>query len=559
MFMNGLARKTLIFVVVMALVAASGWFGRKAYKRSMEHRLLTQANQYIEKKDWRNTALCLQRIFQINPMSAQASRLMAGALETASAPVALPWRIRTAKLEPGNVTNLLEWARTALEAKDLQSAAEALGEVSDQAKATAEYHKCAGALAWSRGDAADAERHYLEALRLEPMNQANVLNLATIRLGSTNQAVAAAARLSLRQTTTNATLRLTALRHLASDAIARKSLSNAVSYSMEIVRDPWSGFADQISCLELLRETGSSDYPARLALLKEAAARSPAEAFALGRWMAMTENPGAALRWLQALPPQIQTNAPVPLIITDCLITLKDWKGLFALVNKRDWGETEFYRLSVESLATRSLGQNVASENAWRKTLRLSAHRLDRLSRLAQVTSAWNWIPEKSELLRQITAEFPKEKWAVDQFMAQLYAEGNTRGLQELLFKVQSTDPSDPRLKNNLANVFLLRKSELDTAYRMAKEAFDTAPGDPFFISTYAYSLLLQNKREEALKVISGLKAEYLQIPSVAAYYGVIQAQSGHKDLARESLARAETAKLLPEEKEIVRLARARL
>jgi predicted Zn-dependent protease len=556
--MNGLARKTLIFVTVMALVAASGWFGRKAYKRSMEHRLLTQANQYIEKKDWRNTALCLQRALQINPISTAASKLMADVLETASASASLPWRIRTAKLEPGNVTNRLQWARTALEARDLPSAAEALAGVPDKAKATAEYHKVAGALAWSRGQGAEAEKQYMEALRLEPANQANVLNLATIRLGSTNQAVADAARLSLTQTTTNAALRLTALRHLASDAIAHKSLSNAAGYSAEIVRDPLSSFADKIGYLELLRETKSGDYLPRLAALKEAAARSPAEAFAFGRWMAMTENSGAALQWLQGLPPEIQTNTPVPLLITDCMIAVKAWKELLALVNKQDWGEAEFYRLSVEALATRSLGQTAASENAWRKTLRLSAHRLDRLSRLAQVTGAWNWLPERTEVLRQITGEFPNEKWAVDQLMARLYADGNTRGLQELLLKIQSTDPSDPRLKNNLASVFLLRKSELDTAHRMAKEAFDTSPGDPFFISTYAYSLLLQNKRDEALKVISGLKAEYLQIPSVAAYYGVIQAQTGNKDLARESLARAETAKLLPEEKEIIRLAKAR-
>ena len=51
----------------------------------------------------------------------------------------------------------------------------------------------------------------------------------------------------------------------------------------------------------------------------------------------------------------------------------------------------------------------------------------------------------------------------------------------------------------------------------------------------------------------------YLQIPSVAAYYGVVQAQSGHKDVARAPLERAAAAKLLPEENEMVRLARASL
>jgi hypothetical protein len=55
---------------------------------------------------------------------------------------------------------------------------------------------------------------------------------------------------------------------------------------------------------------------------------------------------------------------------------------------------------------------------------------------------------------------------------------------------------------------------------------------------------------------VNDLKPEYLQIPSIAAYYGVIQAQTGHKDLAKASLQRAEAARLLPEENEIVRLAK---
>src|SRR5204863_2864073 len=132
----------------------------------------------------------------------------------------------------------------------------------------------------------------------------------------------------------------------------------------------------------------------------------------------------------------------------------------------------------------------------------------------------------------------------------------NTRELMEFLIRKYAENPSDTRIKNNLASLYLLRKSDLEKAHQMAEEAFDSSPKDPFFISTFAYSLLLQQKSEEALRVVSALKPEYLQIPSIAAYYGVIQAQTGHKDRAKESLARADAAKLLPEEKEIVRLAK---
>jgi len=245
--------------------------------------------------------------------------------------------------------------------------------------------------------------------------------------------------------------------------------------------------------------------------------------------------------------------------MTDCEIALKNWNGLLAFEGKQDWGEVEFYRLAIESLAHRSLKQDAAADSAWHKTLALTAHRLDRLARLAQVTEVWGWTAEKTALLQKITDEFPNEKWAVNQLMATLYANGNSLGLISLLDKIHTADPTDDRIKNNLANLLLLRKSKLDEADQMAEEIYKSSPENPFFISTYAYSLLLQKKTNDALKVLETMKPEYMKIPSVAAYYGVIEAQAGHKEIARDCIARAETAKLLPEEMELIRQAKARL
>ena len=557
--MKSFLKKVLIFAAVMAVVAAAGWFGRKAYKRSAEHKLIALARQYEAQKDWHNTNLCLERVLQINPVSAEAYKMIADLLESTGSPSALIWRVRLAENEPDNVTNRLLWAQTAIKFQNLKSAEEALSKIDDQTKKTAAYHKMAGALAWNLGQPAEAENQYAEALRLEPDNQAVLLNLESIRLTSTNQTVAAPARLALESTITNAALRPVALQHLLTDALDRHNIPKAVAYSTEIVRQPTATFSDKINHLQLLHVAKSDDYGPWLASLQAAALHSPADAFALGRSLATTENPGTALRWLHELPLETQTNLPVPLIITDCQIALKDWNGLLTFVNRQDWGEIEFYRLAVESLAQRSLNHDDASQTDWHKTLRLTAHHLDRLTRLADVTRTWGWAPEQTEVLLQITDEFPDEKWAVSQLMAQYYADGKTGELQRLLLKSHTANPDDTRIENNLANILLLRKSELDQANLMAKQVYEASPSDPFFISTYAYSLFLQKKPDEALKVLNNLKPEYLKIPSIAAYYGVIQAGSGHQALAREPIALADSAKLLPEEKEMVRLAKARL
>jgi tetratricopeptide (TPR) repeat protein len=557
--MKSFFKKALVFSLAMAVVAMAGWFGRKAYRKSSERRLIAKAVQYLEQKDFRNTTLCLQRALQINPMSLESCRIMGDMLDSAGMPASLGWRIRAARLQPENVTNLFVWAQTALKFKDSGSAAEALRSVDEKQKGTATYHKLAGALAWYAGRPDEAEKNYSEASRLEPSNASITLNLNTIRLASTNAEISRTARIALEQVTSDASLRSAALHTLLADAAGRRALAEAFKYSQQIVQDPSAAFSDKVDYLKLCRQTTNENYAAWRTSLERDAENSPEHAFALGQWVVQTEGPENGLRWLRALPQKIQTNQMMPLIVTDCLMALKDWKGILEQTQSQNWGEAEFYRLALESLAQRSLGQVRAADSSWRKSLRLAEHRLDRLSHLAQVVGAWGWKSERLETLSQIITEFPGENWAIDELATPLYAEGKTRELQELYLKIYSADPSNARLKNNLANLAMLQKRDLPNAYRMAQEAYETSTSDPFFASTYAYSLFLQKKTGEALKVLDGIKPEYLQIPSVAAYYGVIQGQAGRRDAAREPLKRAEAAKLLPEEKEIVRLAAAEL
>jgi tetratricopeptide (TPR) repeat protein len=175
------------------------------------------------------------------------------------------------------------------------------------------------------------------------------------------------------------------------------------------------------------------------------------------------------------------------------------------------------------------------------------------------VVAAAGWFGRKAYRAATERRLIPKETWAIDQLVRKLYGQGDTLGIQTLLTRAQASDPTDARLKNNLADVFLLRNSEIEKADRLSKEAYDAAPDDPFSASTYAYSLLLQNRRDEAVKVLDRVKPEYLKIPTVAAYYGIIEAECGHIDIAKAPLTRADAATLLPEEKELVRRARARL
>jgi hypothetical protein len=59
--------------------------------------------------------------------------------------------------------------------------------------------------------------------------------------------------------------------------------------------------------------------------------------------------------------------------------------------------------------------------------------------------------------------------------------------------------------------------------------------------------------------LFAALDPGQLADPQVAAYYGMILAHAGQAAQAREFLARADRAKLLPEERALVRQAQAKL
>ena len=400
---------------------------------------------------------------------------------------------------------------------------------------------------------------YAEAFKREPGNPAVRFNLATIRLASTNNAQAELGRQDLKQMALSGDFKFRALEYLKADATAHSNLGAALTYSKSILQETNATLADRMDHLQLMRALKEPGFEAWRADLEQDAQHSPAIAFAYGQWTLTVKGPTNTFRWLQTLPLAIQTNQPVPLIMADCYLLMNDWNGLLASVTHQAWGQGDCFRLALEARAENGLGDTMASRAAWEKALRLASHSLEQLARLSQLSEKWGWSDQHLAVLKRIVADFPEARWAKDKLMAELYNSGNSNELQRFLSESFESDPANASIKNNFASICLLRKSGLENAYRLAEEAYQSEPSNPYFISTYAYSLLLQKRSGAAEKIISEIKPEFLKIPSIAAYYGLVQAETGHKDIARVALKRAETAPLLPEEKELVRVAESNL
>ncbi|MDX1953408.1 MAG: hypothetical protein SFY81_14615 [Verrucomicrobiota bacterium] len=557
--MQSLGKKLIIITVVLALLGIGGFFGRKAYKKTVERRLVRETKEYLEQKNWRGASLTLRRSLQLNPHNLEASKMMADLMEASGSPVALDWRVRVVELDPGSSEYRMDWARTAVRLRDFTAASNALSGLSSSARTNVTYHKLMGGLELALSRPEKAESHYAEALRLEPTNQLTLINLATVRLGSTNLTQAAEARGILKSLVTNKATRPMALTRLRADALYRQSTNEAIGYSRELVNEAEISIDEKMDHLRLLSRAGSPEEKPFLENLKEQATKSSAIAYSVGRWITIKQSPAAALAWLKSLPPETSSTEPVPQVMADCLILMKNWPGLLALLESGNWGESEFYRLGLTAMAQRTMGETVAAESSWRKAMRLSTRRLDRLTRLSKVAEAAGMTEERLRVLQEITESFPKERWAGEKLAQHFYAAGDTKAIHHVLSKIHSSNPADPSLKNSLAYIRLLLRTDMENAHRMAKEAYQTAPEDSAVITTYAYSLFLNGNGAEAVELLKKLNPESLKNPRTATCYTVINAHTGDKVAAKNFLKKVDGMQMLPEEREILSQASAHL
>ena len=78
------------------------------------------------------------------------------------------------------------------------------------------------------------------------------------------------------------------------------------------------------------------------------------------------------------------------------------------------------------------------------------------------------------------------------------------------------------------------------------------APKNPDYAATYAFSLYRQGDVKKALQALAGFSEGELERPQIAAYYGVLLANSGDFSRAAKFLDLGKKADLLLEEKKLV-------
>ncbi len=234
--------------------------------------------------------------------------------------------------------------------------------------------------------------------------------------------------------------------------------------------------------------------------------------------------------------------------IVNCLVTLQEWTELQTFLKDPPWGEQEFLRQAFLALAAWQLNQDTAAETHWRNATGDAGERLRALMPLCDLARQWRRKAEFIELLWMVADRFPKERWALADLDKIYQADANLRGLNRVYAKQLAYDPTNIVLRNNLAASGLLLNQNPAEIAAAFQPFWREHTNHPAITSTYAFALHREGKTDEGLKVMEQLPAAQLRLPTVAAYYAVLLAESGRTNEAKPFVALARTVRLLPEE-----------
>jgi Flp pilus assembly protein TadD len=240
----------------------------------------------------------------------------------------------------------------------------------------------------------------------------------------------------------------------------------------------------------------------------------------------------------------------------DCYVAKEDWARLEGFLKGESWNELDFLRLAWRSRAAERQNDTLAAAAHWRAAVRAAGDRFGTLAVLLQLADRWQRQQDVEDLLWRIVERFPSQRWALRELDRIYAASGNTRGQNKVYAAMLAMVPTDVSLKNNVAATSLLLKINLKQAHELAREVYEAGKTNAVFVSTYAYSLHVQGKTDEALRLMQTIPETSLREPAIAVYYAVLLAAAGEREKAGSYFGVAEKAPMLPEERQLLAQAR---
>ena len=547
----------------LAILAVAVFFGwRKAkgrYQRWNAGRQVRHGEESIARGDFKHAMLEARSALEVNPMDPAATRIMARGLEGAgAAAMAMTWRSRLDSLVPGDPENLLAWAADSMKAGDLAATERVLGMI-DPARQSAVFHGIAAQLSMARRDIPAAEKHWTEAVRMDPKNDQYRLPLAKIQLHSPDSQLRTAATSTLKELGEKKPRNVEAIRILLGEALRHEDWKQADALSASLVSDPSATFAEKLDRLAALRKMDTQDAPGYLTELRKEALTNPNDLYLLFMWMNQHDLALMVSEWARTLPPDVIGVPPTCVAVADAYVRGSEWQRLKEYLDERAWGEWDYMRRAFLARAQERLNEVEMAVQEWQDGISAARSRGDatlRLERMVRLAIGWGWEQRAQEVMWGMAGSPNCPRWMLDALWLIAIENKDTAQLQKLAGILAQADSKSAVFRNNFAFFSLLIRSEDGNPHREAERLFTENPGDASIAVTRALSLSQQGKIADAVALTGSIPAAELKKPQIALYHAIFLTAAGESAKAAEFLAVAQDRKMFPEEKTMLERAR---
>ncbi|MEO8425540.1 MAG: tetratricopeptide repeat protein [Verrucomicrobiota bacterium] len=552
-------RRWSLITAVLLLAGAVVWReSRGLTAKWRERNAVRSAQLLLEQGNYSRAAPLLREAMRLNPNNLEACRRLADLQDRAESPEALALRQRVNQLEPGNVTNLLALAHTALRQDEWLNAEQALASIEEKQRNTVTFHELAAEVAVAaKRPFSEAEFHYSKAGQLDPANELLQLNLAKVQLSSNKAETREMARQALERLKSKSEFRTLALRALVADAAQSGEDPAALSMARELAANPRAKLSDRLLLLDILWRRRMPELNSDLNRLQQEVISRPQDIDGVIFWMNRHGLAAEAVAWGKGLPPDLANLDSIWRAISESLTSIKDWKMLEEWLESSTGKQSDFIRLAYSARVNQEKSQAIEADNKWRMALHAVHGDPERLIHLANLASAWAWDREAEDLWWLIakgeTGQRQRQRPALIKLYELNQVRGDAPGLCRVSRALYQLNPNDSIGANNVAYYSLLLSLDRAIAEQLTKENFVKDPKNPAFLLTYVFLLYQQGQNEEAVKLFDGFSDEELKEGRFPLVYGLVAAARGKPEVAKQFFALAEkNPNLLPEEKSLI-------
>ncbi|MGB8169198.1 MAG: hypothetical protein WCF18_17000 [Chthoniobacteraceae bacterium] len=574
-----LARKwlLLLLVLVIAIGLPAGWYGPKIYSEWRQRHWLEKASQCRKDRRLVDSVIYLRRVIILNHDNLEALRALAEIADAYVPTEGVILRERIFRLVPNSYPDAVAWALSALRVGQAAPAEEAFEAMEKLGKPNAAFYEIGARVALALGRLGEARSQFARALELDPANESNQLEIATLDVRLPDPVGRERARATLARLRENPTLRHAALRALVGDRVENGTIAEALALAKDFVNDAEATFQDRVQYLGILRAKedpgfafkGSFDEksqmrfglvsqslnPSFASYLNELQADALGDAVKVALLVEFLNSRGLSLlacEWTSTMPREFVSAPPVAPQLAEAYRLTLDWTRLEELIAAGGWGDFEYMRSAYNSLVLKEKGDSAGAAVQWTTAVKLAEYRSERLLALARTVSSWEWSAEFEEIL-WISARISKRPREALEELVRLYRKkGDAPKLYTAWSRLFELEPEDITVRKNWARLSVLLNNERYRAGTVAQELYRQHPDDPEIVTTYALVLHLRQQDREGLAAMNRLTPEQLRTPAIAGYYGILLYGNKQRDEAAKFLAIAQEAVLLREERELM-------